>query len=325
MRSALAVLATTAVAAALAPAPGLAYGWPVRPFDRQHPVRGSLGDPRTIFFGPPSAAGLAGDGRFGFHMGVDISARDGTAVHPVESGVVTVVDRRKGHELVRVASGAAAFEYWHITATVRVGQKVSAGRTRLGRILRGAGHVHLTELDGGRIVNPLGRGHLAPYRDTTRPSVDEIAFRAGDGSALMPSFLRGVVEIVAEAHDTPAVPVPGLWHGMPVTPALVAWRIEQWNGKVVLPETIAYDVRGTTPPDGDFWRTYARGTYQNMSVFGSHYSWLQPGCFLFRLTPSTLDTARLEDGVYSVVVTATDVAGNSSSASVRFTVANHRG
>ena len=30
------------------------YKWPVKPFDKQHPVRGSFGDPRTIFRSPPA-------------------------------------------------------------------------------------------------------------------------------------------------------------------------------------------------------------------------------------------------------------------------------
>ena len=34
------------------------YGWPVKPFDRQHPVRGSFADPRSIFRGNPILRGL---------------------------------------------------------------------------------------------------------------------------------------------------------------------------------------------------------------------------------------------------------------------------
>src|SRR5689334_18861813 len=68
------------------------YGWPVKPFDRPHPVRGNFGDPRTIFAGPPTQRTLlGGDGAFQFHDGVDIAAPDGTAVYPVASGTVTFV------------------------------------------------------------------------------------------------------------------------------------------------------------------------------------------------------------------------------------------
>ena len=60
----IAINATTALllAAVSAPATGLAdYSWPVKPFDRQHPVRGSFGDPRTLFAQSPTRAGDDGD------------------------------------------------------------------------------------------------------------------------------------------------------------------------------------------------------------------------------------------------------------------------
>jgi hypothetical protein len=85
------------------------------------------------------------------------------------------------------------------------------------------------------------------------------------------------------------------------------------------------DFRTTIPPDDAFWSVYARGTFQNMSVFGKHYSYLQPGCFLFRLTRTPFDTTRLRDGVYDIIVTATDISGNSSSLSRRFTIHNRPG
>ena len=53
------------------------YCWPVAPFNRQHPIRGGFGDPRTLFHAPPTLAGLYhGAGSFSFHQGVDISAPD---------------------------------------------------------------------------------------------------------------------------------------------------------------------------------------------------------------------------------------------------------
>jgi murein DD-endopeptidase MepM/ murein hydrolase activator NlpD len=65
------------------------YGWPVQPFDRSHPVRGNFGDPRTVFFGPPTRATLyRGSGDFSFHNGVDIAAPDQAPVYPVRDGTV---------------------------------------------------------------------------------------------------------------------------------------------------------------------------------------------------------------------------------------------
>ena len=62
-----------------------------------------------------------------------------------------------------------------------------------------------------------------------------------------------------------------------------------------------------------------------MAVFSPHYSYLQGGCYLFKLTPQPFDTRTLRDGVYDLVVTATDIRGNSGSLSQRFTVHNRAG
>ena len=40
------VLVFTLAAALLVPAGAGAYGWPLKPFDKPHPIRGSFGDPR---------------------------------------------------------------------------------------------------------------------------------------------------------------------------------------------------------------------------------------------------------------------------------------
>jgi hypothetical protein len=298
------------------------YGWPVKPFNRQHPIRGGFGDPRTVFHAPPTRNGLFhGPGSFSFHEGVDISAPDGTAVYPVADGVVSNLNTQK---VVVDSGGGNRFEYWHIAATVKVGQRVTKGMTVLGHILKSCGHVHLTEIDGGQVTDPLLPGHLTPYSDHTKPEVASIQLRTGDAAApQMANFVRGSVQIYAEAYDTPAIPVPGEWNDMPITPAVVSYRIETWNGTVKAPERAVWDTRITVPANSTFWAHYARGTFQNMSVFGSHYSWGQPGCFVFRL--GVLDTNTLPDNVYRLVVTARDVRGNESSASLRFSVHNKTG
>jgi hypothetical protein len=62
-----------------------------------------------------------------------------------------------------------------------------------------------------------------------------------------------------------------------------------------------------------------------MSVFGAHYSFMQPGLYLVRLTPGGFNTQTLHDAVYDLVVTATDIRGNHSSATQRFSVHNRPG
>jgi hypothetical protein len=301
------------------------YGWPVKPFDKPHPVRGSFGDPRTVFAGAPSQRTLlTGAGSFSFHFGIDVSAPDGTSVYPIESGTVTTVTK----DWVAVAgSNGRSFQYWHIAAAVHVGQSVTARVTVLGRILRSCGHVHLSEYDHGVIVNPLAPGHLAPYKDRTAPSVTSIEFRhTVAGSDLMPELLRGTVEIVASAQDFPTLTVPAPWTDMPVTPALLRWSVvAAKTGRVLVPARTVYDVRDHLPAHTDFWRVYARGTHQNMTVFGKHYSYMQPGRYLFRLAPDGFDTHSVPDGVYDLVVTATDIHGNHGSLAQRFSVHNAPG
>ncbi len=297
------------------------YHWPVKPFDKQHPVRGSFGDPRTIFNAAPTLHGvLFGGGNFEFHKGVDISAPNGTAVYPVVSGVVTQVNT--GDMWVEVDSGGGRiFEYWHIHGVVAAGSAVEAGQTVLGHIVRPAAHVHLSELNGGRYVNPLAPGHLGPYEDRTTPRVTSISFRRSETSRdQLPNRVRGRVLLIAGADDDPTISAPGAWYGLPEAPALVTWKIRTWTGKVVLGPQVAVDLRHTLP-SSNLWSVYARGTYQNMAVLGRHYSWAQPGSYLFRLGPA-FDTRRLRNGTYDLVVTAVDIRGNHSSLTRGFTVEN---
>jgi murein DD-endopeptidase MepM/ murein hydrolase activator NlpD len=332
----LACLLTSAVAVDAARQPATSrgcsgsYGWPVKPFDRPHQIRGAFGDPRTKFDGPPTRDTLlGGDGSFSFHQGIDITAPDGTAVYSVGSGTVTRVTQ----EWVGVDCGnGRSFEYWHITSRVHVGQKVVAHKTVLGLIKRSEAHVHLTVREDGRVMNAIGPGGLSPYEDTTTPEITGIALRSDErGADEMPQYIHGRVHLLVEAIDyaepidTPGLRTPNVYRGWIVTPARITWRIERWNGRVVQRERVARDVRRSVPVNSRFWETFARGTCQNQSVFGSHYSYLQPGRYLFRLTPRPFDTRTLRDGVYDLVVTAVDIAGHRDSARLRFTVSNDSG
>jgi Peptidase family M23 len=284
------------------------YGWPVKPFDEPHPIRGNFGDPRTVFDGPLSEETLLeGAGTFSFHQGVDISAPDGSPVYSVSSG--KVVRARGGRVTVDCGNGRS-FQYWHIEATAHVGQKAEAGKTLLGHILPMREHVHLTHLERGRAVNPLAPHRLTPYADRTAPEV----------VAITATRNRDRVVLVADATDMPTLPVPGRWNGFPVTPALVTWRIEDAQGRAVVPDHVARDVRSAAPANDLFWTTFARGTYQNWPVFAGRKQRGMTGRYFFKLTPTPLDTRQLRDGAYELVVTAEDVAGNKDIRRFRFTV-----
>jgi hypothetical protein len=297
------------------------YAWPVKPFDVQHPIRGNFGDPRTLTTEDFGETGQEVPGSFSFHNGIDIVAPVGTPVYPVVSGMVRVVSP---DELVVVTGEGRTFEYWHLAAAVVNGQPVTAYRTILGQIRPSADHVHLTEVDGFRVHNPLAPGHLEPYRDRTAPEVVRMSFRGVRGGIIAPSRMRGTVQIAAMARDMPPLPVPGAWLGFPLTPALVAWRMTATGGVSVVPETVIVDTRRTEPFDRNFWRVYAVGTYQNFPVFANHYYFRQPGRYLFNLTPQALDTLSLPNGRYTITVNVADVCGNRGSLSEQVQIDNPR-
>ena len=303
------------------PSSRLAYHYPVRPFDRQHPIRGFFGDPRTVTdaeLGQDSALSV---GSFGFHNGVDIAAATGTPVYPVVSGVV--VARLYADELTVQTDDARRFQYYHLRPSVRLGEHVIAGRTVLGHVLPEWLHVHLTEIDLFRVHNPLDPGHLEPFQDHTAPFVNGLLFRGPGGNDIDPQRLHGRVEIAADAAQAPPLPVPGNWFGLPVTPALVAWNLKDAGGRVVIPERVVADFRRTEPDNRDFWHVYATGSYQNFPVFAHHFYWRLPGRYLFQLTPHLLDTNELRDGRYLLTVNVADVCGNRSSLTEQITVTNH--
>jgi len=314
------LLAVAVFLAALAAAPSaLAYGWPLKPFNQAHPIRGNFGDPRTVFQSAFQPDGLFGEGAFSFHNGLDISAAPGQAVYPVVSGVAHVADMAS--VIVRSSQGRV-FKYMHITPVVYDGQWVNAYKTVLGHVDGVAGHVHFSEIDRSIVVNPLGLRHLQPYRDTTKPKVASVLLLGPNGRELKSRGATGTVELAAQIFDSPALPVPGSWFGYPVAPAYVYWSLASSTGKfIVFPKTIA-DFRYTVPPNGAFWRVYARGTYQNKPRFGNQQFRTLPGRFEFRLTQKPLDTRKLPDGAYSVRVVAEDTAGNRAIHTETITVCN---
>lgn len=305
-------LASTGVASA--------YGWPIRPFDRQHPVRGFFGDPRTVFARGVLTGGVDGPGFFSFHQGVDISAPDGTPVYPVANGIVHYLDATT----LRVGLGNRIFQYFHIIPVVREGQFVVAQETILGYVKSPFAHVHLTEIDGTRAVNPLQSGHLSPYVDDTRPTIRDALFEHSAGLLAAPLNLCGRVKIAVDAFDTPPMPAPGSFRGLPVAPALVRWSIVNPTGTFVVPWRTAADFRFTLPANKRFFDVYMEGTYQNAPRFGNRQYASMPGRYLFLLDPD-LDTASLPNGAYTLEVIAADERGNQTLFEQQFSILNSRG
>jgi hypothetical protein len=298
--AALAALALPAAAGSHARARRVTgYPWPLKPFDRPHPVRGNFDDPRVDFVGDELSSN--------FHFGIDISAADGTPVYAVAAGTAS-----PHRDYVDVLTGGGRdFGYWHIAPAVKSRRPVKQGQL-LGHVLRGWGHVHFAENLNGVYVNPLRRGALTPYVDTTPPTVEAVSITRA-GRAVDPGNVSGVVDLTCEAYDVPQEDPPWPWQETRVTPALVRWRIVRANGEPASPWKTAVDFRFALLPDGLFNLVYAPGTKQNRSN--------RPGRYVFYLDEGW-SSARLQDGSYRLVAGAWDTRGNGGYGSLSFTIAN---
>jgi hypothetical protein len=273
----------------------MAYSWPVKPFDRAHPVRAYFNDPRI------SGASRA------FHFGIDISAPNGTPVYAVEAGVVHLEDERA----ISVEAGGREFGYWHVIPAVRHRQRV-ARHELLGHVDAPWLHVHFAERHGASgYRNPLRAGALTPWTDRTKPRVTAIEFLR-NGKAVPPELVRGSVDVVAEAHDLPPRPVPPPWNGLPVTPAVIRWRVRRGAQSVRAWHTPVDFTKGLLPKER-FSSVYAPGTRQNHAG--------KPGRYRFFLA-HTWSTELLRDADYVLEVEARDLAGNVGTHAQPFRIVN---
>jgi hypothetical protein len=297
-----------------------AYPWPIKPFHEQHPIRANFGDPRTRFWNTMLTDGLQGPGLFQFHNGIDIAAPEGTPVYPIRSGTASLIDGAA----VLVRSPGHKFQYFHIIPTVHDGQHVVAQRTVLGHVTHAANHVHLTEIRGRRVWNPLARDGISPYADRTTPQVDAIIARpVASLLSLQTDTLCGTVSLVAAAHDTPPLRVPGTFAGFPVSPAHLTWSLSRVDGLVYVPMVPAADFRTTLPVVRNFWNVYARGSYQNSPRF-SNQQFQMPGQFLYNLA-DTFDTRSYPNGTYEIRVHVSDMRGNWSDGVQQLRIENRPG
>lgn len=297
------VVAAAIVSLAL-PGVAHAYGWPVKPFDRMHPLRGTLDDPRFH-------VGLNLRTYSNFHFGLDIAAPDGTPVYAVEPGVVV-----RGAQSVSLRRpNRREFGYWHIRPVVRTGQHVRLHQL-LGYIAQGWGHVHFAETVAGTYRNPLRKGALTPYKDANVPVVASISIEQLDGHALQSvqaGAVSGTVAFVADAYELPSIEPDAPWNRVHLVPSLVRWRLIPSDGNPPTAWLVAADFRFRLLPNSMFSTIYAPGTYQNKPN--------RPGDYRFWLTQS-FDTTSIADGSYTIEVQASNMAGETGDAMLPITIAN---
>jgi murein DD-endopeptidase MepM/ murein hydrolase activator NlpD len=280
-----------------------AYGWPVKPFDRPHAIRGTFGDPRYHLDAEGSLSA--------FHFGVDIVARDGSPVYSVEPGVV--VRRHRDSVTVGRASGRR-FSYWHIRPVVKSGTHVRLHEL-LGHVIKGWGHVHFAESLRGGYRNPLRKGALTPFPDHTVPTIASVEVLTANGAPADDQHIAGSIDITANIYDMPPIAPPSPWNLARLAPASVWWDLLNANGSLVESNLSAY-FDFALPLNALYSWIYAPGTYQNKPH--------RPGQYIFWLAHA-LDTTTVPDGNYTLDVMAADTRHNIGTAAVPLTIANGGG
>jgi hypothetical protein len=209
---------------------GAIDGWPLQPFHRQHALRAGLNERRVS----------------GFHVGLDIQARDGQRAYAVQPGVAEILQARGVDARVRVGN----YIYWHIRPSVRPGQRVTPYRTILGTVLPRAGHLHLSEVGlGGEYLNPLRPGGrvLAPWRDRLPPVLGLAHIRRD-----------GIVDIAA--YDPQSFRRRTTYETPVLAPAALAYAVFDSRGRRIGP--LHWALRGSRLlPHGADALVYTRHTH----------------------------------------------------------------
>lgn len=265
-------------------APGAVPGWPVRPFHRPHLLRAGLNELRPG----------------NLHLGVDILARDGTAVYAVQGGAARILVSSGPDSRVRIGS----FEYWHIRPLVREGQYVRPYASVVGTVRGGAGHVHVSELRGDRYLNPMRPGGrvLAPWRDTAPPVLARPRFRRGGRVTI-----RGFDPVVARGSGASRTPVLGL--------AGLAYRLYGERGRR---GRLRWALRGTQHlPNRLRRRVYVRGSRPADAKCAALPHPCRPN-WTYRLAGGLAPRLRIRPRrAYRLVVYAYDWAGHRSALDTR--------
>jgi hypothetical protein len=321
-------------------------GWPVRPHDRQHPIRGSFLDPRP----DPDLGAI-------YHDGIDIAVRDDRPasghppnrthrVYAIEGGPVRFATPRGRRGFAHVGH----FNYGHIDPVVFTGEIVAPGQ-HIGWTCKDDWHVHLSELiltTGAPIrINPLRPGgKIAPFVDAAPPVIREVRFytvaRPGwvrrpqtsvarlppAGQRIPRDRLFGRVDVRVRTHDPQSfigwfADLPHL--AAPHHPFRLAVAIfDTGSGRLVRRREAFRAEQVLDQPAG---LHFAPGTEQNLPAIGCmrrHADLRCDGSYWFRAFPDGWDTRRHPDGRYRLRVRVWDVAGNVREASVLVTLDNGR-
>jgi len=293
------------------------YPWPIKPFDTQHQIISTLGEPRPCDVTPTR-----------LHKGVDILRYDGAAtginVYPVEDGSIM----NSGFALSdpTIEDGWVYFEnfdwrYFHIKRDLALqpGQNIYQGTTLLGVIGRTRyPHLHIDEDYG--VQNPLRVGGLTSAQgaviDNVCPSVSHVRVLKPDDSYFPTQnnipVVSGIIKIIARCQDYRILPNGGNGGGC-TAPYKVYYQIKDEAGEVVyerLPQIFFFMV----PPD-----PCVRFVYFLQEATADNPIFIVTNSF-FR--DEYYDTGPLGAGYYWIKVIAEDIRGNKGADSIEILVTN---
>lgn len=291
--------------AGMGSAPQVTLRWPIKPFDEPHPIRGTFGEPRGIFgagydnaTGPRYARLMAAldpvttPGTRTLHPGIDIMGEANQAVYAVQDGVA-----RTGGSGQDTWVEVGDYRYVHIRPTVADGARVEAHATKIGEILPGDEHVHLTRTWRGRPVNPLAFGAFVGWQDTAPPVLGRLRVFDADGTESSQHRLKGRVAIFVRARD------PQSQGGQQSGIYLLSYRLLNRDGVTVAGPHTVFELRHE-PGRTDRQRLYTSGSTRHDALPNFFYR------VTLREPDGLLDSARVRPGRYTLEITAADVAGN---------------
>jgi hypothetical protein len=192
-------------------------GWPLKPFFEQHAIRAGIDELRPA----------------NFHVAIDIQANNFQRVYAIQSGIASpAATGSYGDDKVTVGS----YTYWHIVPTVRLGQRVTAYKTIIGRVEHGFGHMAFQQGTDNDYLNPLRPGGpLRPYTDTEPPVIGRPQIFS-DGRAIIGAFDPQSF-IHKQSYETPVL-----------APAALAWRLYTARGQPLTGLEWALRSTGYTSP-----------------------------------------------------------------------------
>ena len=233
------------------------YPWPVKPFDRQHPVRGFFNDParrRTRATRSTSASTSRRPTARPSTRSRRARSSSRTRVTPWRPGA----RRARLRLLARQARGRPS----------PAGRPAPAARPHRGglgpRPLRGEPHQGLPRPD------PAGRHPAVRRRRPSDDRADHVPAR--QGAEVAPDRLKGRLQICCVAYDTTPIHVPAPWSHMPVAPARLRYRIF-CAGRCVLPLRPASTCACSASPTRSM-PIYAPDTRQNHPNKPGRYSFI---------------------------------------------------